>query len=30
MATVNGFHVEGSQLDLLSGDTVVAKFKTSE
>ncbi|MBX3418822.1 MAG: amidohydrolase family protein [Pirellulaceae bacterium] len=30
MASVNGFHVEGNQLQLLSGSTVVADFRTSD
>lgn len=30
MATVDGFHVSGNELELLSGGTVVAKFKANE
>lgn len=30
MSTVDGFHVRGNELELLSAGTVVAKFKTGE
>jgi heat shock protein HslJ len=30
MASVNGFHVEGNQLQLLSGDSVVAQFRFND
>ncbi len=30
MATVDGFHVSGNRLELLSAGTVVAVFKTSQ
>jgi heat shock protein HslJ len=30
MASVNGFHVDGNELQLLSGDSVVAEFRFKE
>ncbi len=30
MASVNGFHVKGNELQLLSGDRVVAEFRSND
>jgi hypothetical protein len=30
LATVNGFHVQGDSMELLSGGKVVAKFQTGK